>query len=111
MIKLYQFASVWDIQNLGSFWAKIETVLRIVGVRHEILNSLPVKAAKGNPPFIEDGGVKVTDSRFIHNHLPRTHGIDRYRDLDADQKTVSTPFQRLTEEDLCWAMYMCEKRT
>ena len=84
MIKLYQFAPVWGIPNLGSFCAKIETVLRIAGVPYEIENALPVKAPKGKLLFIEDDGVKVADSRFILNHLRQSHGVDLDGDMDDD---------------------------
>lgn len=103
MLKLYQFERTWDIPNLSPFCCKIETYLRMAGIKYEIEATLPFSAPKGKLPYISDKGEKIADSRFIINHLKLT-----YRDLDEGlndaEMALSIATQRLLEEHLFWVL-------
>ena len=41
MIKLYQLAPAWDVQNLSPFCLKVETYLRMAGLPYEVAHAIP----------------------------------------------------------------------
>ncbi|HET7062067.1 MAG TPA: glutathione S-transferase family protein [Nitrosospira sp.] len=102
MLTLYQFERTWGIPNLSHFCCKTETYLRMAGIEYAIKTTLPLAAPKGKLPYIEDGDLKLADSRFIIEHLKT-----RYRDLDVEltpaEAALSLGMQRLIEEHLFWA--------
>ncbi|MEE9397510.1 MAG: glutathione S-transferase family protein [Methylococcales bacterium] len=102
MITLYQFTPTWGIPNPGQFCVKLETYLRIAGIPYTVVETLPLKAPKGKLPFIEDDGQKITDSRFIIEHLKNKYGDSLDRDLNPKQRGIMTAMQRLLEEHLYW---------
>lgn len=102
MLILYQFERTWGNPNLSHFCCKTETYLRMAGVEYDIKPTLPLFAPKGKLPYINDGGVKLADSRFIIRHLK-----NKYNDLDKGlspaELALSLAMQRLIEEHLFWA--------
>ena len=102
MITLYQFSPTWGIPNLGQFCVKIETYLRMTGLSYNVVETLPLKGPKGKLPFIEDDGQKITDSRFIIEHLKAKYGDPLDGDLSSEQRAIMTALQRLLEEHLYW---------
>ncbi|WP_371128763.1 glutathione S-transferase family protein [Nitrosospira sp. Nl5] len=101
MLMLYQFARTWGNPNLSHFCCKTETYLRMAGIEYDIKTTLPLFAPKGKLPYIEDGDLKLADSRFIIRHFKT-----RYKDLDQDltsaEAALSLAMQRLIEEHLFW---------
>jgi glutathione S-transferase len=101
MVLLYQFERTWGIPNFSHFCCKIETYLRMAGIEYDIKTTLPLFAPKRKLPYIEDGDLKIADSRFIIRHLSA-----KYKDLDHDlepaQLALSLAMQRLLEEHLFW---------
>lgn len=74
----------------------------MAGIDYAIKPTLPLVAPKGKLPYIEDGDVKIADSRFIIEYLKI-----KYKDLDAGltaaELGLSLALQRLLEEHLFWA--------
>ncbi len=101
MMVLYQFERTWGSPNLSHFCCKTETYLRMAGIEYDIKTTLPLFAPKGKLPYIEDGDLKIADSRFIIRHLKAT-----YKDLDEGltpaESALSLAMQRLIEEHLFW---------
>lgn len=101
MLKLYQFERTWGIPNLSHFCCKMETYLRMAGIKYEIKPAFPLSAPKGKLPYIEDDGKILGDSGFIILHLKT-----KYKDLDQELNAVelahSLAMQRLLEEHLFW---------
>ena len=99
---LYQFERTWGNPNLSHFCCKIETYLRMTGIEYDIKTTLPLLAPKGKLPYIEDGDLKLADSRFIIRYLKA-----KYKDLDEGltpaESALSLAMQRLIEEHLFWA--------
>jgi len=103
MIKLHQFAPVWDIPNLSPFCVKVETYLRMAGLPYEVVAAIPPQGPKGKLPFIEDGGRRIADSRFILAYLKQTYGDTVDAHLTASEQAAASAMQRLIEDDLFWA--------
>ncbi len=102
MVILYQLERTWGIPNLSHFCCKTETYLRMADIEYAVKATLPLFAPKGKVPYIEDGDLKLADSRFIVRHLKA-----QYKDLDEDltsaESALSLAMQRLLEEHLFWA--------
>lgn len=102
MVILYQLERTWGIPNLSHFCCKTETYLRMADIKYTVKATLPLFAPKGKVPYIEDGDLKLADSRFIVRHLKT-----QYKDLDEDltpaESALSLAMQRLLEEHLFWA--------
>ena len=103
MIKLHQFAPVWDVPNLSPFCVKVEMYLKMAGLPYEIVHALPPQAPKGQLPFIEDNGKRIADSRFIVEYLKENYGDSVDAHLLPEERAVSNAMQRLTENHLYWA--------
>lgn len=101
MMVLYQFERTWGSPNLSHFCCKTETYLRMASIEYDIKTTLPLFAPKGKLPYIEDGDLKIADSRFIIRHLKA-----KYKDLDEGltpaESALSLAMQRLIEEHLFW---------
>lgn len=103
MLKLHQFIRSWGIPNQSHFCCKLETYLRMAGIKYEIETGIPsVSAPKGKFPYIEDGDTILGDSGFIVLYLKK-----KYHDLDKGlseaELGVSLAMQRLLEEHFFWA--------
>ena len=102
MVILYQFERTWGIPNLSPFCCKTETYLRMANIEYAVKATIPLFAPKGKLPYIEDGDLRLADSRFIVRHLKI-----QYKDLDEDltsaESALSLAMQRLLEEHLFWA--------
>ncbi|MGH8813657.1 MAG: Tom37 metaxin N-terminal-like domain-containing protein, partial [Advenella sp.] len=102
MMLLYQFERTWGIPNLSHFCCKMETYLRMADIKYTVKATLPLFAPKRKLPYIEDGDLKLADSRFIIRHLKA-----KYKDLDEGltpaESALSLAMQRLLEEHLFWA--------
>ncbi len=102
MITLYQFTPTWGIPNLGQFNVKIETYLRMTKLPYNVIETLPLKGPKGKLPFIVDEGEKISDSRFIMEHLKSKYGDPLDEAYSSEQRAIMTAIQRLLEEHLYW---------
>ncbi|MDD5037341.1 MAG: glutathione S-transferase family protein [Methylococcaceae bacterium] len=103
MITLYQFARTWGIPNLSHFCVKVETYLRMVKLPYQVIATLPFKAPLGKLPFIEDGSMKIADSRLMLRYLKSAYGDALDAHLGVEEKSLANTFQRLIEEHLYWA--------
>jgi glutathione S-transferase len=103
MIKLYQFAPIWDVPNLSPFCVKVETYLKMAALPYEVFAALPPQGPKGQLPFIEDNGKWIGDSQFIVEHLKHTYGDVVDGHLTPADRAASNAMQRLVENHLFWA--------
>lgn len=105
MIRLYQFPPLWGLPSGSPFCAKIETYLRMVGLRYETVNDADVrKAPKHKFPVIQDDGRRVADSGFIVEYLKATYGDPLDARLSASDHGVALALRRLIEEHLYWCV-------
>jgi len=105
MIKVFQFAPAFGLPNASPFCMKLETYLRMAGLRFEAVNSGDVmKAPKHKLPYIDDDGTVVADTTFIIEYLKGRYGDPLDGALTPAERAVATAFQRLIEENLYWAI-------
>lgn len=105
MITLYQFPPGFGLPNASPFCMKVETYLRMAGLRYRLDNrGLVLRAPKGKLPFIEDGTERIADSGLIIDYLKGRYGDPLDAELDSGQRACATAFQRLMEEHLYWAV-------
>lgn len=103
MITLYQFPPAFGLPNPSPFCFKVENYLRMTGEAYEVKNGNPQKAPKGKLPFIKDGGVVISDSAHIVDHLKKTRGDKLDKDLSANDRALGHLIRRTLEEGL----YFC----
>lgn len=103
MITLYQFAPAFGLPNPSPFCFKVENYLRMTGEAFEIKRGNPQKAPKGKLPFIKDGGVVVSDSAHILEHLKKTRGDKLDKGLTPADRAVAHAVRRMLEDGL----YFC----
>jgi len=88
---------------LSPFCLKVETYLKMAGLRYEVAYSNPLQAPKGQLPFIDDNGGRIGDSQFIVEYLKDTYGDSVDAHLTPEERAVSNAMQRLIENHLGWA--------
>lgn len=106
MIRLHIFpARLRGTPNPSPFCIKLETVLRLASVPHEIVYATnPAKAPKGKLPFIELEGERIGDSALILERLRERLGIDLDRELSDSERAQSHMIQRMLDERLYWVL-------
>ncbi|KAF7637720.1 hypothetical protein Mgra_00002979 [Meloidogyne graminicola] len=73
IVNLVQFPRTHTIVDASPFCVKLETWLRITGIKYKnVSNEFSKSSAKGQVPFIELNGRQFADSNFIIDHL-RSH--------------------------------------
>ena len=103
MIKLFQFASAFNLPNPSPFCMKAEILLKMAGTAYAtVVVGDPRKGPKGKLPAIEDEGALIGDSELIRWHLERKYGIDFDRGLDARARAAAHAFARMLEERTYW---------
>lgn len=103
MITLYQFAPAFGLPNGSPFCFKVENYLRMTGEPFETKVASPQRAPKGKLPFIKDGGVVVSDSAHILDHLKKTRGDKLDKDLSPRDRALAHTIRRTFEDGL----YFC----
>jgi glutathione S-transferase len=71
-------------------------------IRYTVKPTLPLFAPKRKLPYIEDGDLKLADSRFIIRYLKASYN-DLDEELTPEESALSLAMQRLLEEHLFWA--------
>lgn len=103
LIKLYQFPPAWGLPNGSPFCLKLETYLRMSGLRYEVYNGMYLaRAPKGKLPFIEHGQQRIGDTELIIDYLREHFGDPLDAELSPAQRATSTAFRCLIEEHLYW---------
>jgi glutathione S-transferase len=102
-IKLFQFPRMFGIQM--SARSVPSWMLRIAGIPYEVVDTPdPRGGPKGKLPFIEDAGVRITDTSLIVDYLVKTRGVDPDARLDASQRAIALLVQRTLEEHYAFVL-------
>lgn len=104
MITLFQFPPVWGLPSASPFCMKLETYLRMAGLRYRIEHADVRKAPKHKLPYIDDDGRIVADSGFIVDYLIARYGDPLDAALTPAQRAQALALRRLMEEHLYWAL-------
>jgi glutathione S-transferase len=104
-ITLHQFIPLYGLPNASPFCVKLETYLRMAGLKYEVeLLRGPPKSSTGKAPYVTIDGQVLCDSGLIISHLEQKHGHPVDGKLTLEQRGQSLAFQRMMEEHLYWAM-------
>lgn len=103
VVVLYQLGRGSHTPSVSPFPLKLETFLRMAKIPY--MNDHSGRfSTKGKTPWMEYNGKAVADSQFCIEHLKKERGIDVNKHLTKEQIAIAKAFQRLTEENLYWAM-------
>ena len=101
----YHLPGGWGLVSVSPFCLKLDAFLRMTGIEHESVTvKAPFGAPKGKAPWIDHDGMKLGDSSLIIQYLIEKFGHDPDAHLTAEQRGLSLAIQRLTDENLYWAM-------
>lgn len=105
VVYLYQFSRFPTLPSASPFCLKVETWLRMAGIKYEnVDHKLKYKSKKGQLPFVELNGQEVADSDIIIQELSGHFKHDLDTDLTADQRNVSHAFISMLNNHTSWVM-------
>jgi glutathione S-transferase len=100
MVVVQKFGPAFGLPDPSPFVCKVETYLRLSGEPYETALGDPRKAPRGQIPFADVNGTRITDSTAIVDALEaaRSEKLDGH--LDAKQRAVGLAFKVMLEEEL-----------
>jgi glutathione S-transferase len=104
MITLYNFGPGFGLPDPSPFVTKVDVLLKMANLPYRTDTSGFRKAPKGKIPYIEDDGEIIADSTFIRWHIEKKYGVDFDRGLSAEQRAVAWAFEKMSEEQLYFAL-------
>ncbi|XP_075228578.1 failed axon connections [Lycorma delicatula] len=105
IVYLYQFTRTPVVPSLSPYCLKVETWLRLAGLKYEnVDHKMKYRSKKGQLPFVELNGEEIADSSVIIKELGQKFGKDLDVGLDNSQKNVSHAMISMIENHLFWVV-------
>lgn len=105
VVYLFQFSRTPVIPSMSPYCLKVETWLRLAGLKYEnIDHKMKFKSKKGLLPFVELNGEEINDSAVIIKELSQRFDKDLDAGLDSSQKNVSHAMISMIENHLFWVL-------
>jgi len=105
IIYLYQFSRTPLLPSLSPYCLKVETWLRLAGLKYEnVDHKMKLRSKKGQLPFVELNGEEIADSAIILKELGQRFEKDLDAGLSNDQKNVSHAMISMIENHLVWVV-------
>lgn len=105
IVYLYQFSRTPVVPSLSPYCLKVETWLRLAGLKYEnIDHKMKYRSKKGQLPFVELNGEEIADSSVIIKDLSQRFNKDLDASLDNSQKNVSHAMISMIENHLFWVV-------
>ncbi|XP_058803697.1 failed axon connections-like isoform X2 [Phymastichus coffea] len=105
IVYLYQFPRTPLLPSLSPFCFKVETWLRLNGIKFEnVDHKMKFRSKKGNLPFVELNGEEIADSKIILRELGQKFGKDIDACLSTEQKSISHATISMIENHLVWVV-------
>lgn len=105
VVYLYQFPRTPLLPSLSSYCLKVETWLRLNGIKFEnVDHKMKYKSKKGQLPFIELNGEEIGESSIILRELSQKFDKDIDACLTTDQKNVAHATISMIENHLVWVV-------
>lgn len=105
VVYLYQFARTPLLPSLSPYCLKVETWLRLAGVKYEnVDHKMKYRSKKGQLPFIELNGEEIADSAIIIKELSQRFNHDLDAGLSVDQKNIAHATISMIENHLTWVL-------
>ncbi|XP_056640545.1 failed axon connections isoform X3 [Diorhabda carinulata] len=105
VVYLYQFSRTPLLPSLSPYCLKVETWLRLAGVKYEnVDHKMKYRSKKGQLPFIELNGEEIADSAIIMKELSQRFGHDLDICLSAEQRNLAHTTISMIENHLAWVV-------
>lgn len=105
VIYLYQFSRTPTIPSISPYCLKVETWLRLAGLKYEnVDHKMKYRSKKGQLPFIELNGEEIADSSIIIKELGKRFDKDLDAKLDNNQKNISHAMISMIENNFVWVV-------
>jgi len=105
VVYLYQFMRTPVIPSLSPYCLKVETWLRLAGLKYEnVDHKMKYKSKKGQLPFVEVNGDEIADSAFIIRQLGEKYNTDLDAGLTAEQRLVAHANISMIENHFAWVV-------
>ncbi|CAH1180320.1 unnamed protein product [Phaedon cochleariae] len=105
IVYLYQFSRTPLLPSLSPYCLKVETWLRLAGVKYEnVDHKMKYRSKKGQLPFVEVNGEEIADSAIIIRELAQkfNHDLDAW--LTPEQRNVAHATILMIENHLAWVV-------
>lgn len=103
VVYLYQFSRTPLLPSLSPYCLKVETWLRLAGLKYEnVDHKTKFRSKKGQLPFVELNGEEIADSALIIKELSKRFEKDLDAGLSQEQKTVAHATVSMIENHLVW---------
>lgn len=105
VIYLYQFTRTPVLPSLSPYCLKVETWLRLAGLKYEnVDHKMKFKSKKGQLPFVEVNGEEIADSAIIIKELTARYNCDLDAHLTTEQRNVAHATTSMIENHLAWVV-------
>ncbi|XP_065342812.1 failed axon connections [Cloeon dipterum] len=105
IVYLYQFSRTPFLPSLSPYCLKVETWLRLAGLKYEnVDHKIKFRSKKGQLPFVELNGEEIADSAIIIKELGAKFEKDLDKDLTNEQRTLSHAMISMIENHLFWVV-------
>lgn len=104
VVVLHQFARPLTSLNASPFPIKLETFLRIAGIKYVSDYKYPYSCDKNKSPWITINGQDMSDSQLALEFLTKKFNKDLSGHLSPKEKAVSRAFRVLLEDHFYWIL-------
>ncbi|CAD7081471.1 unnamed protein product [Hermetia illucens] len=106
VIYLYQFSRTPLLPSLSPYCLKVETWLRLAGLKYEnVDHKMRFRSKKGQLPFIELNGEEIADSAIIIKELTNKFEKDLDASLTQEQRNIAHATISMIENHLVWIIF------
>lgn len=106
VIYLYQFSRTPLLPSLSPYCLKVETWLRLAGLKYEnVDHKMRHRSKKGQLPFIELNGEEIADSAIIIKELTSRFEKDIDTSLTQEQRNIAHATISMIENHLVWVIF------
>jgi len=102
MITLYGIGEGFGLPEISPYVMKTEVQLRMAGLAYEKRVGAREDSPKGQLPYIDVDGARVSDSTFIRGYLERAFGLDFDEGLTPEQRATAWAVERMMENHFGW---------
>jgi len=105
IVYVYQFTRTPVLPSLSPYCLKVETWLRLAGLKYEnVDHKNKYKSKKGQLPFVEVNGEEIADSAIIIKELGTRYNQNLDAGLTDEQKIVSHATISMVENHFAWVV-------
>jgi len=105
IVYVYQFTRTPVLPSLSPYCLKVETWLRLAGIKYEnVDHKMKYKSKKGQLPFVEVNGEEIADSAMIIKELAQRYNQDLDAGLTPEQKNVAHATISMLENHFAWVL-------